>query len=191
MDFTTLTSFGGCMTLAGQNVSAPIGAHPGAVLTGTLQAPCQPPIGPSGPQSAPGAEQGAGSSAPASGTFGAPRFAQAPLGHFAPLLNMPVGGSRLDPVQGKVPYRGRPAANAAVWYGVVGEDGVARALRATYEGKAGTSGQGRWLDAGGVALPGGVLLFDSAPACRGWMVAHMGATAKGYIEHGEPLGVTP
>lgn len=179
------------MTRADQKVSAPFGAHPGAVPAGTLQAPCQPWIGPSGPQSAPGAEQGAGSSAPASGTPGTPRFAQAPLGRYAPLLNMPVGGARVEPVQGKVPYRGRPAANAAVWYGVVGDDGIARALRATYEGVPGTRSQGRWLDAGGVALPGGVLLFDSAPACRGWMVANMGATTKGYTEAGEPLGVTP
>ena len=181
---------------ADQKVSAPFGAHPGAVLAGPMQAPCHPPIGPGGPQSAPGAEEGAESSAPASGTPGTPHFAQAGLGQFAPLINMPVGGARVEPVQGKVPYRGRPTFDApkaapAVWYGVVGEDGVARALRATYEGVPGTSGQGRWLDAGGVALPGGVLLFDSAPACRGWMVAHMGATTKGFTEQGEPLGVTP
>lgn len=126
------------MTRADQKVSAPFGAHPGAVLTGTLQAPCHPPIGPSGPQSAPGAEQGAGSSAPASGTPGTPRFAQAPLGRYAPLLNMPVGGARVEPVQGKVPYRGRPAANAAgvtlpapfgeVQCGAIELDGITYAL---------------------------------------------------------------
>lgn len=180
---------------ADQIVSAPSGAERGAVLTGPMQTPCQPWTGPSAVQAAPGAEQGAGFSAPASGTTGAPRFAQAALGQFAPLLNMPVGGARVEPVQGKVPYRGRPTfeppkAADAVWYGVVGEDGVARSLRATFAGKPGTT-EGRWLDAGDVPLPSGVLLFATAPGCRGWMVVNMGATSKVFEVGGEPLGVTP
>lgn len=49
------------------------------MLTELLQAPCQPWIGPGAVQSAPGAEQGAESSAPASGTTGTARFARASI----------------------------------------------------------------------------------------------------------------
>lgn len=181
-----------------QNVSGPESTLAGArAHAEPLQGSCQAQMALEAPYCGGGAEQGAESSAPASGTTGTPRFAQAPLGRYATpnqppaVLAGPVNGTAHKLTFRGHPTFGAPKAAPAVWYGVVRADGVARALRATYEGVPGTRGQGRWLDAGGVALPSGVLLFDSAPACRGWMVANMGATTRGYTEQGEPLGVTP
>lgn len=131
-------------------------------------------------------------SAPADG----PRYATAGGGVYTVLAQPPAQlraattstVAKTTTVRGFEPHGGTVAdffaPASGVFYGYVRPDNAAAADRATFEG-------GRWLAKDGAVLPSGVLLFSSAPAARGWMVAHMGATTRVYVEHTEPMGVTP
>lgn len=127
-----------------------------------------------------------------SATTDGPRYATAGGAAYAVLHQPPAQlraavtstVAKTTTVRGTNPGSTRRHDLDGLFYGVVRPDGAAAAYLATFEG-------GRWLAKDRTPLPSGVLLFGSAPAARGWLVAHMGATTKGFVEHSEPVGVTP